>query len=98
MLPHASSNKLSRKHSLETGVIELKGMEASTSISSESIAAIANDTPRITEVREAICQKTLTSFTSMSKIVNQKFVPSGYGISEATTSGIFHFGGTDSPS
>ncbi|KAG1331819.1 rho GTPase-activating protein 7 [Cocos nucifera] len=49
VLPHASSNKLSRKHSLETGVIELRGMEASTSMPSESIAAIANDTPRITD-------------------------------------------------
>lgn len=56
VLPHATSNKLSWRDSLETIVSESIGMEASTSMQLETIAVIANDTPGITEVRKAICQ------------------------------------------
>ncbi|KAG1371100.1 rho GTPase-activating protein 7-like [Cocos nucifera] len=63
VLPHASSNKLSWRHSLETIASESKGMEASTSISSETTAVVANDAPRITEGMEYQRQPSVASST-----------------------------------
>ncbi|XP_073104976.1 rho GTPase-activating protein 7 isoform X3 [Elaeis guineensis] len=63
VLPHASSNKLSWRHSLETIASESKDAEASTSISSETVAVVANDTSRITEGMEYQWQPSVASST-----------------------------------